>query len=412
MDFSTLLSRYATLIVRHGLNVQPGQFVNLAAEAYHRDFVFLIAEEAYRSGASYVNIDLHEPRLQKLRVQYSTLEQMNFAPGYLTTKYRDIVDQRGANLRIVGPEDPDLLVGLDAKKINTARVAQYQAIKYFYEHGIEKSAVHWTLAAAATEGWARRLFPNMTAEEGKRRLWDEIFKIARVDHDDFLAQWEGHNTLLHERAKRLTDLKIKALRFRGPGTDLTVGLSDKAVFKAGSDTGPRGVDFEPNIPTEECFTTPDYRLTQGEVTTTRPFFINGTLVKGLRLRFDQGCIVEYHAEQGLDTFREYISSDEGGRRLGEVALVGIDSPIYRSGLVFEEILLDENAACHIAVGSSYKFCIQGGATMSREQLSAIGANESSVHTDMMISSEHVDVIATTASGSSVTLIERGEWKSF
>ena len=203
---------------------------------------------------------------------------------------------------------------------------------------------------------------------------------------------------------------IEKLHFTGPGTDLEVVLSEKARFKGGCDVGPHGVEFEPNIPTEEVFTTPDCRQTQGHVRTTRPFLINGKMIRDLELKFADGQIVDFSASDGEDTFGEYINSDEGSKSLGEVALVGIDSPVYRSGLVFEEILYDENAACHIAIGSAYKFCIDGGEAMSADQLAEVGCNVSTVHTDMMISSEEVDVTAHTRSGGSEALLRQGRWQ--
>ncbi len=412
MEQNKLLARYANLLVVHGLNLQPGQIVNLAGEACHRELLYLVAQEAYKRGVAYVNIDLIEPRLQRLRVNSSTNDQMKYVPSHLTVKYRELVDQAGANLRIVGPEDPDLLKGLDPQKVNTGRLANYQAAKYFYEEGIGKSKVHWLVAAGATPGWGKRIFKDATSEEAQRLLWEQIFKICRVDREDYLEEWKRHNNLLHQRAARLSDLRIDRIHFTGPGTDLTVGLSEKAVFKAGGDMGPRGVEFEPNIPSEECFSSPDWRRTEGYVRTTRPFFINGVLIKGLSLKFTHGEIVEFEAIEGKETFKEYISSDEGGKRLGEVALVGIDSPIYQSGHVFEEILFDENAACHIAVGSAYKFCISGAESMNKEDFAQIGCNESSVHTDMMISSEEVDVSAITRDGSRLVIIEKGKWKDF
>jgi aminopeptidase len=206
-------------------------------------------------------------------------------------------------------------------------------------------------------------------------------------------------------------LKIEKLRFLGPGTDLTVGLSDIAIFKGGTEQSPSGMQFEPNLPTEECFTTPDYRKTEGTVSATRPVYINGKLVEGLKMTFTAGEITDFSARSGESTFKEYISSDEGARRLGEVALVGIDSPIYQSGLVFQEILLDENAACHIAIGSAYKFCLSGGEKLSSEELANVGCNESCVHTDIMISSEEVDVVAVAFDGTEHSILKSGKWDS-
>jgi aminopeptidase len=333
-------------------------------------------------------------------------------PPHVPVKYKTIVDNVGANLKILGPEYPELIADLDPVRINAERIAMYRALQFFFDDGIAKSGVHWCVVAAATPSWGKKIFPKAAPAEAQALLWEEIFKICRVDRPDFMDAWKRHNALLQERALRLTELRIAELHFAGPGTDLRVGLSDRYQFKGGSDVSPRGVTFEPNLPTEECFTTPDWRKTQGKARATRPFLVNGKLIQGLELEFRDGEIVRFSAREGEATFREYIESDAGGKRLGEVALVGIDSPIFRSGLVFEEILFDENAACHIAVGSAYKFCLRGGTELSKAELDAIGCNESSVHTDMMITSPEVDVHATLRSGEIVTLLEKGSWKKF
>ncbi len=404
-----LFKKYAELLTEIGLNVRPGQLVNISAEAVHRDLAVEIAEASYRRGAKYVNLDLGDPRLARARLINSASEHLTFVPRYITEKYCELVDERAANLKLVGSEEPDILSDLDPKAINTARIAQYQAMKRFYEEGIFKSKVHWTVAAAASPKWAQKIFPDLGAAEAEARLWQSIFKICRVDREDCIGLWHEHHKTLQARASRLTGLKIKTLRFTGPGTDLTVGLSPHAIFKGGGDVGPYGVEYEPNIPTEEVFTTPDWRKTSGRVRATRPFFINGKLIEGLNLRFENGEVAEYSAQAGAAAFAEYIGSDPGGKRLGEVALVGIDSPVFQSGLVFQEILFDENAACHIAVGSAYKFCLDSGETLSKDELDSIGCNESTVHTDMMISSEEVDVAAETYGGEQIDLIKRGAW---
>ena len=409
MDFATKLSNYADLIVCHGLNVQKGQAVNLAGEACHRDLLYLIAERAYARGARFVGIDLIEPRLQRIRILSSQEKDFDYVPRYVGTRMDELVEMAAAHCRLVGPEDPDLITDLDPRAVNALRMANYKAVRRFYEEGIGKSKVHWTIAAAATERWGKKVFPKETADRAKAKLWDEIFRICRVDRPDFLKVWQQHNQLLHTRAKWLTQLKIESLQFSGPGTDLKVGLSPIAVFKAGGEVGPLQVEFEPNLPSEECFTTPDWRETEGKVRTTRPFLINGKMIRGLCVEFKKGEIVSFTADEGAETFREYISSDAGGKRLGEVALVGIDSPIFQSRLVYEEILFDENAACHIAIGSAYKFCLQGGGALSAEELSEIGCNESSVHTDMMISNEEVNVSARCRDGRIVELIKAGAW---
>ncbi len=403
------LQEYATLLISHGLNVQKGQVVNIAAEACQRDFVLDCVRAAYGRGASFVNVDLIDMRYLKERIVSNSEEDLKYVPKFVATKYDEIIDREGANLKLVGFEDPDILSDLDPKKVNIQRLHQHLAVKRFYDEGIGKSKVHWTVAAAATPAWAERVFPGVDPAEAQAKLWNEIFRLSRVGSGTSLSKWKEHNALLQKRAKNLTQMKIKELHFKGPGTDLIVGLSPKAVFCGGSSPGPRGVEYEPNIPTEECFTTPDYTKTEGKVRTTRPFLVSGKMVKGLELEFVSGRITKFSASEGEDTFREYINSDEGGSRLGEVALVGIDSPVFQSGLLYHEILFDENAACHIAIGSAYKFCLEGGDSLSKEDLQALGCNESSVHTDMMISSEAVDVEARLYNGESRVLIRKGAW---
>jgi len=408
-DFLTKLERYAELIVVHGLNIGQGQLLNINAEPIHRELARLIAKAAYSHGACLVDCPLSDPVLGRLRIEESCEDSLNFVPGYITGKYNELIDSKAANLKLVGSEFPDILQGLSPERINKVRLANYTAVKRFYEDGIGKSLVHWCVAGAATSAWASKVFPNLSEEEALESLWESIFRICRVDRPDFLEEWGRHNSDLVSRSKKLSTLKIKELHFVGPDTDLKVALSEKAIFKGGREMSALGREFEPNLPTEEVFTTPDRRLTQGHVKATRPFMVNGILVKDLSMTFAEGRLESFSASEGAETFRTYVDSDPGGRFLGEVALVGIDSPIYQSGLIFQEILFDENAACHIAVGSAYKFCLENGANLNKTQLEEIGCNESTVHTDMMISSEKVDVTGTTYSGEQIPIIRAGEW---
>lgn len=410
MDFSQKLDNYAQLLVQWGLNVQPGQPVNITGEIIHRDLLSRVAKAAYQRGAGYVNIDIIDPWHVRTRIKESKSDEyLDYVPKFIPAKFDEIVDLNGAVLRFQGSEEPDCLADLPPEKMNRLQLSIRQTLKRYYQDGVSKSKIHWTVAGAATPKWGKKVFPELNEADAYKALWEEIFKICRVDTPDFIDRWKKHDAVLQKRSKTLTDLKIKELHFIGPGTDLKVYLSPKAKFKGGGDKSPRGVAYEPNIPTEECFTTPDYRLTTGKARVTRPFLVNGKLIKGLTLEFRDGVIVDFDAAEGKETFAAYINSDQGGRRLGEVALVGIDSPIYQSGRIFEEILFDENAACHIAVGMAYRFCLEGGDQMNPEELAAVGCNDSYVHTDMMISSDKVDVIATTHSGKRVALLEKGSW---
>jgi aminopeptidase len=405
-----LLARYAELLVRWGANVQPGQIVNISSEVVHRDLVYMIAQEAYRAGAATVMLDLIEPRLQRFKLDTVRDEFVTLTPQHVPVKYAQLVDQCGAQIKLIGPEHPMLMVGADPKRVNDERKALYSAIRYFYDEGIGRSKVHWTIGAAATPGWGKRIYPELSPSDAEQALWRDIFSITRVASEDFLARWQEQDEALHKRCDQLNSLKVKRLHFTGPGTDLRVLLSPLARFKGGTDVGPSGARFQPNIPSEECYTTPDWRGSEGIVRTTRPFLVNGTLITGLELKFKAGEIVDFRAQSGEETFREYISSDPGARRLGEVALVGTDSPVYKSGRVFEEILYDENAACHIAIGLAYKNCLEGFETLGKEELTAIGCNESLVHTDMMVSNNEVSVEAELYSGERMWLIRDGAWE--
>ena len=409
MHKDVLLERYAKLLVRVGANVQPGQIVNISAEVVHRELVYLIAREAYRAGAATVMLDLIEPRLQRFKLDTVKEEYVALTPKHVPAKYQQLLEEHGAQIKLIGPEFPMLLTGVDPKRVNDERKAFYSAVRPFYDEGVGKSKVHWTIGAAATPAWGARIFPELSPQEAEDALWRNIFSITRVAHENFIDLWREHDEALHRRARMLNDLKIKSLRFTGPGTDLVVGLNERAQFKGGSDRGPSGASFQPNVPTEECYTTPDWRKTEGTVKTTRPFLVNGTLIRDLVLHFRHGEIVSFETSTGRETFQEYINSDAGAKRLGEVALVGIDSPIFRSGKIFEEILYDENAACHIAIGFGFRSCISDFEAITKDELSGIGYNESVVHTDMMISNEHVSVEAELYRGGSMMLLQNGEW---
>lgn len=409
MDFNTKLKNYARLTVEFGLNIQKGQILSISTEAYNKDLAILICEEAYKAGAKFVDLTIRDPRATKARIQHADEQYLDYSMGYIKNRTAEIVEAESANLSILSPEDPAVLENLDPNKINKIRLAGYMANKLFYDEGINQSKVHWTLIAASTPGWASKVFPSLNPEAAHTRLWDEIFRICRVDRPDYLSYWHNHNKILKNRCRRLNELKIKQLHFTGPDSDLKVGLSPYSIFKGGTETSSRGAEFEPNLPTEECFTTPDWRMTEGYVKTTRPFRVNGVLIEGLELKFSKGEIVEASAKNGIDSFNAYRKSDPGGSRLGEVALVGTDSPIFQSGIVFDEILYDENAACHIAIGSAYNYCLKGGKDMSRSELDNLGCNESTVHTDMMISNEKVSVKALTYDNVQIELINCGEW---
>jgi len=410
MEFQEKLETYATLLIAHGLNVQPGQTVNITAELVQRELVEKMVRAAYKRGAKFVNVDFVDPELQRLRVQESQKEEyLSYVPHYIPIKYNSFVEEGACVIRIVGSEDPDALADLPADRVHEVQTSLRRALQKYYSEGVSKSKLQWTVAAGATIAWAKKIYPELDDNSALKALWEAIFHICRADKKNCLELWDQHQSRLQARAKMLTDLKIQELHFTGPGTDLHVYLTSKAIFMGGGDKTPKGIQFEANIPTEECFTTPDCRRTTGKVRVTRPVPVNGEMIKGLEIEFKDGESINFKAEQGTDKFAAYIANDPGAKRLGEVALVGVDSPIFQSGRMFEEILYDENAACHIAIGMAYRFCLEGGATSSKEELEALGCNDSPLHTDFMISSEEVDVVATTYAGEKMTLLKNGKW---
>lgn len=405
-----MLDRYADLLISWALNIQPGQTLYIGAEPIHRHFCGKLVKRAYEKGAKYVHVDMIAPEFLQSRINESKEgDYLDYVPHWLPARYNEIVDEKAAAIRIVGSEDPDALAHVDPKKANRQQLAFRKTIKRYYEEGVGKSIISWNVASHATPAWGKKVFPELEPEEACKKLWEDLFRICRVDRPDYIEEWDRHNVALKKRAAVLDDLKIRALHFVGPETDLRVFLSPHARFRGGSDISARKVSFEPNIPTEECFTTPECNQTEGFAKVTRPVLVNGKLVKGLKLEFKEGVITHFSAEEGEETFREYISCDEGAKKLGEVALVGCDSPIFKSGRIYQEILLDENAACHIAVGFAYTFCLSGGEKMTPEELQSAGCNRSACHLDMMISNEEVDVHAETYSEKSIPVIKKGNW---
>lgn len=408
--FDQLLERYADLLVSYALNVQPGQPLYINGEVLHLPLITKMTRIAYSRGCPCVHIDMTSPEHLKARIEGTLKEKdLEWVPWCVKEKYEDMVDEEAASLRLIGSEDPSILSHLDPKRVNLQQLSFRKSIQRYYKEGVGKSKVAWTVAAYATPKWAKLVYPELKETDAYNKLWEDLFKICRVDQENYLERWVKHNQALKKRAKALDEMQIKCLHFIGPETDLKVFLTPLAAFRGGGDLSSRKVMFEPNIPTEECFTTPDCRLTEGHVKVTRPFLVNGKLIQGLKLVFKEGKIVDFEAKEGEQTFRELIESDAGAPRLGEVALVGCDSPIYQSGRVFQEILLDENAACHIAVGFAYAFCLKGGENMSHDELVKNHANQSHVHTDMMISNEETDLYAETYKGEKILLIQKGNW---
>jgi len=401
------LDRLGEVAVRVGLGLQPGQELVMTASLDALPLVRRITEHAYKAGASLVTTLFSDEEATLMRYRHAPDGSFDVASGWLYDGMASAFRNGAARLAIAG-ENPSLLAGQDPDKVSRANRARSKA----YMPALELIAgfdINWTIASFASPAWARAVFPNETEEVAVSKLWDAIFAASRVDLVDPVAAWGEHNKALHARTKLLNDKRYSALRFVGPGTDLTVGLADDHEWEGGASTAKNGIVCNPNIPSEEVFTTPHKNRVSGHVTSTKPLSYQGTLIEDIQVRFEEGRIVDATARKGSDVLSKVLDTDEGARRLGEVALVPDSSPISASGLLFYNTLFDENAACHIALGQAYAKCIRGGDTMSQEDLAARGANKSLIHIDWMIGSRHIDIDGIGQDGAVEPIMRQGEW---
>ncbi|PTM40694.1 aminopeptidase [Bosea sp. 124] len=401
------LDRLAQAAVRVGLNLQPGQDLFLTAPVAALPLVRKIAEHAYKAGAGLVTPILSDEEVTLARYRYASDDSFDRAPGWLHEGVAKAFTNNTARLAIVG-DDPMLLSDQDPAKVSRASKANSIA----YQPALEKIAgfdINWNILAYPTAAWARRVFPGDAEDVAVAKLADAIFAASRVDAGDPVAAWATHNATLKTRTQWLNGQRFQALHFSGPGTDLTVGLADGHEWQGGASTAKNGITCNPNIPTEEVFTTPHARRVEGHVASTKPLSYQGTLIDGIQVRFEAGRIVEAKATRGGDVLAKVLDTDEGASRLGEVALVPHSSPISKSGLLFFNTLFDENAACHIALGQCYSKCFLDGATLTPEQIAAQGGNKSFIHIDWMIGSDQVDIDGVHADGRRVPVFRKGEW---
>ena len=403
------LDRLAETTIKVGLQLQPGQDLLITAPSAALPWVRRIAEHAYKAGAGLVVPFFTDEQLTLARYQYAPDASFDKAANWLYDGMAKAFSANTARLAIVG-DDPMLLSTQDPGKVSRANKANSMA----YQPALEKIAgfdINWNIIAWPGTAWAKLVFPNETTDNAVRKLADAIFAASRVDREDPIAAWADHNTKLHEKTAWLNQNRFSALHFKGPGTDLTVGLADGHEWHGGASTAKNGITCNPNIPTEEVFTTPHAHRVEGYVSSTKPLSYNGTLIDNISVRFEAGRIVEAKASRGEDVLRKVLETDEGAARLGEVALVPHSSPISKSGLLFFNTLFDENAACHIALGQCYAKCFLDGASLTPEQIAAQGGNKSLIHIDWMIGSNEVDIDGIGVNNEHVPIFRKGEWIS-
>jgi aminopeptidase len=401
------LQKLAEVAIHVGLGLKPGQDLYLTSPTDALPLARLIAAEAYKAGAGLVTTLLSDEEMTLARYRYGTDASFDRAADWLFEGVAKAFGNNTARLAIAA-DNPMLLAGEDADKVGRANRAQSKA----YRPALEKIAnfdINWTIVSYPGTSWAKEVFPDDPEDVAVEKLADAIFAASRISTSDPVAAWKAHNATLMERQTWLTGKNFAALKYSGPGTDLTLGLAEGHAWKGGASTSRNGIVCNPNIPTEEVFTTPHRLRVDGTVRSTKPLSHNGSLITDIEMRFEAGLVVDFHATRGQDVLTKAMDTDEGGRRLGEVALVPHSSPISQSGILFLNTLYDENAASHIALGQCYSKCFIDGDTVTPEEVAKRGGNSSLIHIDWMIGSGEIDIDGVGQDGALTPVMRKGEW---
>lgn len=407
-NFEENLKKYAELLVATGVNVSDGHTVVLSIDVDQAPLARLITEAAYKRGAEKVIVNWADDGLSRLSYTYQDLETLKDLPDYKVEEMNYVIE-KGASRISVRSSDPDALAGLDGEKIAETQKALGAKMRPLMD-ATQANKMSWLVASAAGEEWAKKVFPELeTTEEQVDALWNAIFEAVHLYEEDPIAFWSAKVDTLQTKADELNKEAFTALHFKGPGTDLTVGLPKGHRFEGAGSTNGRGELFVANMPTEEVFSAPDANRVDGVVVSTKPLSYAGSIIEGMEFHFEDGKVTKVTAEKGEEIIKKLIEQDEGASRLGEVALVPDESPISQSGLTFFNTLFDENASNHLALGSAYAFSLEGGTEMTREELNEAGLNESNTHVDFMIGSDQMDIDGIKEDGSTVPVFRNGTW---
>ncbi|MEV0898611.1 aminopeptidase [Actinoplanes sp. NPDC049802] len=393
------IERFADVVVRAGVNIQPGQGVILRTDTAHLEIARAVVSAAYAAGAAWVEPLWSDGPMRRAAVDHSDLETLTASRGWALQRIREWSEQGIALIALLGDPDPHLLDGADPVK-----AAAFPAEETALLREMVLGRLRWTAVGAPNPGWAAQVFGEPDVE----RLWEAVATAMRLDSDDPVAAWRARAATLAERAAALDALELSSIRYAGGGTDLTVGLIPGCRWTGGGLIGDDGIPYMPNIPTEEVFTSPDRRTAEGVLQVTKPLVLNGRLVLGLRLELSAGRITAVSAESGADAVAAQLETDEGARYLGEVSLVDRDSRIAKAGIVFHNTLFDENAACHVAWGASFPFAVPGARELPPAEREALGLNTSAVHTDVVIGGAGITVTGTGPKGT-VEIIRDDAW---
>jgi aminopeptidase len=396
------LEAYARLAVEVGVNLQPGQDLHVGCEPAHLELARAVANVAYEAGARWVDVYIDDPYVRRALIADGPEDALEWTPPWLLARIDELVERKGALLALTGDEEPDLFADLDQERVGKARMTELRRKRL--DH-LNERHFSWAIVGAPNAGWAKAVFGEPDVE----RLWEAVAAAVRLDEPDPVQAWREHIEKLRTRAAALNDRRFDAIHFRGPGTDLTVGLLDRSRWMSAETETTWGQTHVPNLPTEEVFTSPDCKRAEGTVRSTLPLVIQGTIVRDLELRFEEGRIVHVAASVGEEVIRSQIETDEGAHRLGEVALVDGESRVGRAGLTFLNTLFDENATSHIAFGQALLDTIEGAEGMTPEARLEHGINDSGVHVDFMIGGPEVEVDALDHDGNAVPVIRENRW---
>jgi aminopeptidase len=394
------LESFADLVVRVGVNVQPGSGVLVIADTAHLEIARAVVERAYAAGAAWVEVEWSDGPIRRSRLIHASIEALTRARPWAIARIKELTAERGVVISLVGDPDPHLFDDVDPAKAAAVSLEEAAAAR----DALDVQRLRWTVVAAPNPGWATEVFGEPDVE----RLWEAVATAMRLDEADPVASWQERNEELAARGRALDALDLTEVRYRSAGTDLTVGLLPATRWAGGGDEDPDGLAFMPNIPTEEVFTSPDRRHADGTISLTKPVIVGGQVVEGLTVTFSGGRITDVTAASGSEAVRAQLDTDEGARSLGEVSLVDRDSRIAKAGILFHNTLFDENAACHVAWGQSFPFAVTGGLDKSEEERYEIGLNRSAVHTDVVIGGEGMTVTGTGPKGT-VEIIRDDEW---
>lgn len=404
----TILNNYARLVVRKGVNVQKGQDVVINSSVEIAYFTELVVKECYKAKARSVRVEWSDDEISKMDYKYQSLDTLCDVPKWILERMEHTVKTLPAQIHLIS-SDPDAFNGVDQTKMTKVRMTTGPIFMKYREQMDNK--YQWTIVGIPGEKWAKKVFPNDSKKNAIKKLWEAIIHTTRIEGDPE-ANWDLHNKNIREKCNKLNDLVIKELHYKSKnGTDFTIGLNENALFAGGSEATLGGVIYNPNMPTEECFTSPNKYSANGVVYASKPLSVMGKVVSDFGFKFDKGNVIEVITknEEEKKLLEELISLDEGARRLGEVALVPFNSPVNETGILFFNTLYDENACCHLALGRAFNECIKNYQNMSEEEIEKVDLNKSMIHVDFMIGSSDLEIVATTYSGKKVQIFKDGTW---